>query len=59
MSLIDVGNRDTYDTWLSEEYLEGIKTQDQQECSGSVTNKVTVFGLFLGLIIAQVFGGVA
>nr|AKZ20817.1 melanotransferrin 4 [Holothuria glaberrima] len=59
LSLIDVGNRNTYDTWLSEEYLEGIKTQDAEECSGSPTLKMTMFALLLGLFVGHVFGGVA
>lgn len=59
LSLVDVGNKDAYDTWLSEEYLEGIKAQDMKECSGSPTTKMTCFALLLGLFMAHVFGGVA
>lgn len=58
-SLVDVGNRNTYDTWLSKEYLEGLKAQDPKECSGSSTTKMTLFGLLLGLYMTQIFGGVA
>nr|AKZ20816.1 melanotransferrin 3 [Holothuria glaberrima] len=58
-SLVDVGNRNTYDTWLSKEYLEGLKKQDPKECSGSSTTKMTLFGLLLGLYISQIFRGVA
>ncbi|KAJ8034056.1 hypothetical protein HOLleu_24476 [Holothuria leucospilota] len=63
VALIDVGNRNTYDTWVSKEYLEGIKTQDLEECSssdsGSTTIEMTLFALMLGLLTAHVFGGVA
>ncbi|KAJ8034044.1 Melanotransferrin [Holothuria leucospilota] len=49
LSLLDVGNKNTYDTWLSEEYLEGIKSQDTKECRSTANGK-TVLEMLIDIL---------
>lgn len=56
-TLQDVGNLNTYDKWLSEEYIKGLETVLCE--SGAASNKMAVFVLVAVLAIVHLLTGPA